>query len=190
MLSQGIPMMLGGDELGRTQAGNNNAYCQDNEISWFDWAKIDQGLLTFARRIMNFRNEHPVFRRRRWFQGRPGEEGAIGDIAWFRPDGQEMAEENWLDGDAKALAVFLNGDALHEVTDTGRPIRDDSFLLLFNAHGERQQFTLPPAAYGSRWQVMIDTTDRNADPAAIVSAGDSIDVGDRSLIVLSRHESA
>jgi len=106
-LSQGIPMLLGGDEIGRTQRGNNNAYCQDNEISWYDWSSADTTLLEFARRLIQLRKEHPVFRRRKWFQGRPIHGAKVTDIGWFTPNGMEMAEEQWGEGFAKALGVFI-----------------------------------------------------------------------------------
>ena len=111
-LSQGIPMLLGGDEIGRTQRGNNNAYCQDNEISWFDWEHVDEELLEFTRRLIHLQAGHPAFRRRRWFKGRPVRGAGVGDIAWFRPDGEEMVDEDWQQTHTKSFAVFLNGDAL------------------------------------------------------------------------------
>jgi isoamylase len=185
LLSQGIPMLLGGDELGRTQAGNNNAYCQDNELSWTNWTNVDEGLLTFARQVIHLRRRHPVFRRRRWFEGRPPEQHEIGDIAWFKPDGQEMSEQDWQNGEAKSLAVFLNGDRLREVTDTGRPITDDSFLLLFNASSDTQVFTLPPVTFGDRWRTVIDTYETK-DQSASFDAGSEITMFNRSLVVLSR----
>ena len=124
LLSQGIPMLLGGDEIGRTQQGNNNAYCQDNEISWFDWNSADRGLLEFTRRVIRLRNEHPVFRRRGWFKGRPLHGAGISDIAWLRTDGEPMSEEDWQQGFAKSLMVFLNGEALHDTDREGTRLRD------------------------------------------------------------------
>src|SRR5436853_1200172 len=123
LLSQGIPMLLGGDEMGRTQQGNNNAYCQDNEISWFDWEAMDPGLLEFTRRVIRLRHEHPVFRRRGWFKGRPLRGKGVSDIAWLRTDGEEMSEEDWQTGFAKSLMVFLNGDGLNDLDEDGKRVR-------------------------------------------------------------------
>jgi glycogen operon protein len=130
MLSQGIPMLVGGDEIGRTQKGNNNAYCQDNEISWFDWElpQGNQDLVNFARELIYFRKQHPVFRRRKWFQGRPIHGKGISDIAWFNPDGSDMTEEQWDVGYAKSVAVFLDGNQLPSVGPKGERISDDNFL--------------------------------------------------------------
>jgi isoamylase len=156
MLAQGVPMLLGGDEIGRTQRGNNNAYCQDNEISWFDWSAADTGLLEFTRRLIAFRREHPVFRRRRWFRGDQAQEDALPDIAWFKPDGNEMTDQDWAEWFAKSFLLFLNGDALR-TRGRGRRVRDDTFCLLFNAHVEPVGFTLPADRWGGRWIAVIDT---------------------------------
>ena len=131
LLSQGVPMLLGGDEIGRTQGGNNNAYCQDNETSWFDWEAADEGLLDFTRRLVAFRARHPVFRRRGWFYGR--EIRGCEEIAWLRPDGGEMGDEDWTSGRPLSVGVFLNGEAILSPDARGRRIVDDSFFLLFNA---------------------------------------------------------
>ena len=156
-LSQGVPMLLGGDELGRTQKGNNNAYCQDNDISWLDWSSIDATLLAFTRWLIAFRRDHPTFRRRRWFQGRPIR-GAI-DIGWFKPDGQAMTDADWDAWHARTLGVFLNGKAIPGRDDHGQTITDDSFLLLFNAHWEAIRWIIP-ADYGSGWNLLVDTSRR------------------------------
>ncbi|MFA9431751.1 glycogen debranching protein GlgX, partial [Egicoccus sp. AB-alg2] len=132
LLSQGVPMLLGGDELGRTQGGNNNGYCQDNEISWYDWDAVDEDLLAFTRGLIGLRAEHPIFRRRRWFQGRPLRGEEIDDIAWLRPDGTEMDDEDWDASYAKSLQVFLNGRGIASPDPRGQQIVDDSFLVLFN----------------------------------------------------------
>jgi isoamylase len=160
-LSQGVPMFLGGDELGRTQHGNNNPYCQDNEISWFDWGLADENLtlLRFTRRLMAFRQQHPVFRRRKWFVGRSVYATGLADIGWFRPDGSEMTQAQWHDGLAKSLAVFLNGDAIPDPCPHGERIVDDSFLVLFNAAHEEVSFTLPPEAWAAEWTAVLDTSD-------------------------------
>jgi isoamylase len=160
-LSQGVPMLLGGDELGRTQKGNNNAYCQDNEISWFDWDKIDQPLLDFARWIIAFRRDHPMFRRRRWFQGRPIR-GTL-DIGWFKPDGKSMTDEDWDAWHARSLGVFLNGNAIQQRDERGRSITDDSFLMLFNAHHEAVDWIIPKE-FTRAWAVILDTARLQAEP--------------------------
>jgi isoamylase len=186
LLSQGIPMLLGGDELGRTQQGNNNAYCQDNEISWFDWDRVDDRLLEFTRRVIHIQAEHPVFRRRRWFKGRPLRGAGVSDIAWFRPDGAEMSEQDWAEPHVKSFAVFLNGDALRELDDDGRPVRDDSFLLVFNAHHESVMFTMPAATFGTDWKVAIDTAADDDAPARSVGSGKTIELAARTVVVMSR----
>jgi isoamylase len=184
LLSQGIPMLLGGDEIGRTQQGNNNAYCQDNELSWFDWKHADTELLAFTRRLIQLQAHHPVFRRRRWFKGRPLHGAGVSDIAWFRPDGEPMSEEDWQQGHAKSFAVFLNGHALRELDEEGQPIRDDSFLLLFNAHHETLTFTMPADPFGAGWHVAIDTASSESRDNT-VAAGEAVDVADRAIVVLS-----
>jgi len=153
-LSQGVPMLSMGDELGRTQKGNNNAYCQDNEISWVNWSEIDHPLLEYVRRLIAFRREHPMFRRRRWFQGRPIR-GAV-DIAWFKPNGDVMSDQDWISRHARALGVYLNGRAIPGQTDQGRPIVDDSFRLLFNGH-RRAVSWQPPPDFGAVWKLVLDT---------------------------------
>jgi isoamylase len=186
MLSQGIPMLVGGDEIGRTQQGNNNAYCQDNEISWFDWQSADHGLFEFTRRVIRLRNAHPAFRRRGWFKGRPLRGKGISDLAWLRIDGESMSEEDWQQGFVKSLMVFLNGDALHELDDDGKRVRDVSFLLLFNAHYEPLDFALPPASYGQTWTIVVDTATEVGERDATFTAGSKARVEARSLIVLTR----
>jgi glycogen operon protein len=184
LLSQGISMLLGGDEIGRTQRGNNNAYCQDNEISWFDWEHVDEELLEFTRRLVRLQADHPVFRRRGWFKGRPVRGAGVGDIAWFRPDGAEMSDEDWHLPHAKSFAIFLNGGALRERDDEGIPIRDDSFLLLFNAHHEPLPFTMPDEKFGERWKVEIDSAGHHESSS--VPAEAILEVAGRSVVVLSR----
>jgi isoamylase len=162
-LSQGVPMLLGGDEMGRTQGGNNNAYCQDNDISWYDWSKVDTDLLAWTQSLVKIRADHPVFRQRRFFQGRSVRGSAAGatlpDIAWFRPDGNEMTDADWNVGYAKSLAVWLNGSTISDVGPDGRPIVDDSFYLLFNAWTDELDFTLPARRYGRAWQMVLDSGD-------------------------------
>ncbi|MDP9402752.1 MAG: glycogen debranching protein GlgX [Actinomycetota bacterium] len=185
LFSQGVPMLLGGDEMGRTQGGNNNAYCQDNEISWFDWEGQDGALTAFAARLIALRKAHPVFRRRRFFQGRPihGDESI--DIAWFRPDGSEMNESDWQEGFAKSIIVFLNGDAIDTPDSRGEPIVGESFLVLFNGHHEPLAFTIPPPSFGDRWISTVDTADslREGEQA---KAGEQMTLDARSVVLLRR----
>ena len=186
-LSQGIPMLLGGDEIGRTQKGNNNAYCQDNEISWYDWGSADTTLFEFSRWLIHFRKQHPVFKRRGWFQGRPIHGTNVTDIGWFTPDGLEMAEEQWGEGFAKALAVFLNGEGINCLDARGERIVDDSFYLLFNAHYEPLTFALPQRKWGEQWTVILNSTQLlPADEEQLYKAGDKLTVESRSLQVLRR----
>jgi isoamylase len=209
-LSQGVPMLLAGDEMGRTQQGNNNAYCQDNEISWVRWQAAgaapaagrparrarsaaqarNQELLAFARVLIQFRADHPVFRRRRFFQGKAirGVPHQLGDIAWFTPAGQEMTDADWETGSANSLTVFVNGDAISELGRRGEPIRDDSFLLLFNAGELDLEFALPPTRYGVLWTKVLDTAVPviSAQDVTVVKPGDLVTVPGRSLQVLRR----
>jgi len=185
MLSQGVPLLLAGDEIGRRQEGNNNAYCQDNEISWVDWEHTDQDLLEFTRRLIEMRRRHPVFRRRRWFQGRPIHGNDITDVAWFRPDGSPMDDEDWRAGFAKSLAMFLNGERIDSTDPRGDPVVDDSFLILFNAHKERVDFVTPGEEWGKRWLKVLDTFDPAAGEESYgVRAG--VPVQGLSLVVLRR----
>ncbi|MGI8813771.1 MAG: glycogen debranching protein GlgX [Pseudonocardia sp.] len=161
LLSQGVPMIAHGDELSRTQAGNNNVYCQDNETSWVDWAdaRHHSVLTEFAGRLVVLRAAHPVFRRRRFFQGRPIHGSSIDDIAWLRPDGQQMTDQDWNTGHAKTVGIFLNGRGIPERDELGSRIVDDSFLLLINAGHQAITFTLPDQSYGHTWEIVIDTAD-------------------------------
>ena len=225
LLSQGIPMLLAGDEMGRTQRGNNNAYCQDTDISWVHWPPDhgppdhgpadhgpadhgppdgdgeapegylgDQDLLDFVRTLIRLRADHPVFRRRRFFRGQEAVRGRAaardepGDIAWFTPAGQEMTDDDWAVGFAKSLTVFLNGAAITEPDPRGDRIRDDSFLLLFNASELDLEFTVPPERYGQQWTKVLDTAlPLSAVPdAAAVKPGDAVPILSRSMQVLAR----
>lgn len=188
-LSQGVPMLLAGDEAGRTQQGNNNAYCQDNEISWMHWDKLDRNLLNFTSKLIHLRQKHPAFRRRRWFRGHPVEGSGVEDIAWFLPEGAQMSDENWDTGFARSLAVYLNGLALRAIGPKGEKILDDSFYILFNAHHEPLTFTLPPAEYGEEWQLALDTCAEDHDNDKRYKAGSPINVGGLSIVLL-RHENA
>ncbi|WP_020573608.1 glycogen debranching protein GlgX [Actinopolymorpha alba] len=184
-LSQGVPMILHGDELGRTQHGNNNAYSQDNEISWVDWAAADSDLLAFTRSVSQLRAEHPVFRRRRFFDGL-GRGDKLGDVAWLKPDGMDMTGRDWTAGFAKSLTVFLNGEAIKEPGRQGERILDDSFLLLFNASEDDLEFTIPPEKYGSAWEPVLDTADDDLRDRLAVLAGERVKLISRSLLVLKR----
>ena len=158
-LSQGVPMLLHGDELGRTQSGNNNVYAQDNETAWVDWerAKDFEVLTEFVSRLTRLRREHPVFRRRRHFEGRPVKGTGLEDIGWFTPAGHEMGQDDWGSGSARSVTVFLNGDGIREPDARGEKVTDDSFFLLFNGHHEPMEFVLPDLGAGERWQVEVDT---------------------------------
>jgi glycogen operon protein len=159
MLSQGVPMLLGGDEIGRSQQGNNNAYCQDNEISWYDWERADRDLAAFTERLIRFRHRHPVLSRRRWFQGRPIHGSQVSDIGWFTPAGTEMSEADWGTGYAKSLGVFLNGGAIPSPNERGERITDASFYIMFNAHHESLEFRLPEQRWGANWVEVLNTGD-------------------------------
>ena len=189
LLSQGVPMISYGDELGRTQGGNNNGYCQDNDITWIDWAHADTALLKFTRTVSALRAAHPVFRRRRFFDGLPvrrrSAEG-MPDISWFQPDGSEMSDEDWDSGFGKSVAVYLNGQGIPDLDARGHRVTDDSFVLCFNAHHEPIEFTLPPEEFGPAWNPVIDTVAGADDggEASPVRAGATVRVGSRGIVVL------
>jgi isoamylase len=184
-LSQGVPMLVAGDELGRTQHGNNNAYCQDNEISWVDWGKADKDLHDFTCRLIHFYKAHPVFTRKRWFKGQPIRGIGLEDIAWFLPGGQEMQEQNWNEDFAKCIGVYLNGRGLRMTGPRGEPIFDDSFYIIFNAAHHGMDFTLPEARFGATWIKIIDTSANQMDVETdILRAGDVLHAPDRSVVVL------
>jgi glycogen operon protein len=184
-LSQGIPMLVAGDEIGRTQKGNNNAYCQDNEISWMNWESADAELFRFTADLITLRQEHPVFRRRRYFQGRPIHGEGITDIEWFRPDGAPMEDSDWQAGYSKSVAVFLNGRGLTDLNARGETVTDQSFLLLFNAHHEAMDFTVP-ASLNLSWEKVLDTSTNEAirsrpePPATSVLPGGTDEQAERS----------
>ncbi|MGL5082141.1 MAG: glycogen debranching protein GlgX [Microcoleaceae cyanobacterium] len=187
MLSQGVPMIVSGDELGRTQRGNNNAYCQDNEVSWIDWELQDSNatLLDFTRQLIYFRRLHPIFRRRKWFQGRAIYGSGVKDISWYNPDGREMTEEQWNAGFAKAIGVFLNGEEIPVRGPQGERVMDESFLILFNAHYERLEFSLPERLYQWRWQVLIDTKEPHFISNEIFFTREQgVPVSSRSIVML------
>jgi len=184
LLSQGAPMLLGGDELGRTQRGNNNAWCQDNEISWFDWDAADADMLEYVRRLIRLRREHPVFRRSTFLTGLSSQGSRLPDAWWFRPDGRRMTQRDWQRHDLHTLGVFLNGREITERTVHGDEIVDDSFLLLFNASPETVEFTLPSRRFGSTWHVELATGD--GVPEGPVHAREVVPVQDRALVLLRR----
>jgi isoamylase len=187
LLSQGVPMLLSGDEMGNTQYGNNNAYCQDNEISWIKWSEKDDGLISFVRHLIWFRKSHPAFSRRRWFQEQPIRGIGLTDIAWFSPDGNEMKDAQWNEGYAKSLGVYLNGLGLRCLDEKGRKLTDKDFYLVFNAHDGVIEFTLPPEKFGGKWLKVLDTaTDDEllADPMLEFGAGNKVNVQGRSILLL------
>ncbi|MEP7332328.1 MAG: glycogen debranching protein GlgX [Terracoccus sp.] len=187
LLSQGVPMVLHGDEMGRTQDGNNNGYCQDNEISWVDWDldERQQQLLAFTQGLVALRKEHAVFRRRRFFAGSAehGGESDFGDIAWLMPNAEHMNEQAWTDGLTKTLTVFLNGAAIPEPDKRGNPIIDDSFLVMFNAHDEPLTFTIPDEEYGACWVPEVNTAVHDVEVKQL-EPGWQIQVEARSVVVL------
>jgi glycogen operon protein len=187
-LSQGVPMLVAGDEISKTQQGNNNAYCQDNEISWLDWLHVDDDLLDYARKLIHFRKKHQAFCRRRWFQGQPIKGHGVEDINWFLPDGSEMTEDHWNTGYAKSLGVFLFGYGLHAVGKKGEQITDDNFYVIFNAHHDALTFKLPLEKYSDHWFKIIDTYENffheEADEQYKLKAGDELEVQGRSVVVL------
>lgn len=185
-LSQGVPMLVSGDELGKSQSGNNNAYCQDNEISWINWQAEDKDLLSFTQKLIHFQHAHPVFCRRRWFKGRPIQGSGVEDIAWFLPDGNSMNEENWNHDFAKSLGIFLNGKAIPSDGPKGEPITDNNFYIVFYAYEEELPYVLPSEEFGSAWIKVIDTHENSFEEKGGQSfaSGDIIKVQGRSVVVL------
>ncbi|MDQ3464198.1 MAG: glycogen debranching protein GlgX [Actinomycetota bacterium] len=187
-LSQGVPMMLYGDELGRTKNGNNNTYCQDNELTWIDWSAVDDELIEFTASLVELRRAHPTFRRRRFFDGRPvrrGEGELLPDIVWLTPIGDVMTQEDWGSGFGKSVAVFLNGLGISSTDTRGERITDDSFLMCFNGHDAAIKFILPPTEYAGSWQIVVDTS-LTADDEEAYAAGDALPLPGRSLVVLRK----
>jgi isoamylase len=186
LLSQGVPMIVGGDEIGRTQHGNNNAYCQDNEISWFDWTSVDEDLLAATKNLIEFRRKHRSFRRRRFFEGRPIHGGGIEDLLWFRPDGEEMGEEEWDNGYAKSVGVYLNGHGI-DVDERGQVVDDDDILIFVNAYHGPLGYVVPERLRDRSWTIAIDTTDRSGQGSGEErKAGDIVELEPRSIVVLTR----
>ncbi|MFY1702559.1 glycogen debranching protein GlgX [Micromonospora sp. WMMA1923] len=190
ILSQGVPMIGHGDELARTQHGNNNAYCQDSELAWVDWSAVDTDLLAFVQRLTAFRAQHPVFRRRRFFDGRlvrtRGAGEPLPDLGWYTPDGREMTGEDWGNDFGRSVMLFVNGDGLTERGQYGQRHDDTSFILCFNAHDAPLDFTLPGTDFGQRWDLVINTAEPDPEKTTTVEAGGVLCVPDRSLLVLER----
>jgi isoamylase len=187
-VSQGTPMLLGGDEMGRTQHGNNNAWCQDNAISWYDWGEDPRNveLREFTRRLIRLRNKHPVFRRQRFLRGQELKGSGLPDVWWFRPDGRKMTRRDWQTGEP-VLGMFLNGAEIPTPGPQGEDIEDDSFVLLFNAHGEDRSFMLPRPRFGSQWELELSTADPGAEPgSARFGARTEVTVPARSILLLKR----
>jgi glycogen operon protein len=183
-LSQGVPMLLAGDERGHTQRGNNNAYCQDNELTWLDWQAMDDpNLLTFTRELIRLRREHRVFRRRSFFQNRAIRGDTVRDIVWLEPGGTEMSDEQWHDGFARSLGVFLSGRALNEQNERGQIVIDSDFVVFVNAHHEPLEFRLPAQPQDARWKLRLDTARETASLAATpeLKPGDVYGLEGRSL---------
>jgi len=182
-LSQGVPMIVAGDELSRTQKGNNNAYCQDNKVSWINWRHADTELLAFTRKLIRFYKKHEVFSRRKWFQGLPIKGVGLEDIAWFLPDGSEMPDDYWNDHQARSLGVYMNGRGIKTTGPAGEVVIDDNFYIAFNGHTEAMEFTLPPARYGNNWARVIDTASNlfDEDSKELLHAADSFTVESRSI---------
>ncbi len=186
-LSQGVPMLVAGDEISRTQGGNNNAYCQDNEISWINWDSMDKELLHFTQQLIALYKNHDVFSRKRWFQGQPVKGVGLEDIAWFLPEGDEMNEENWSHDFAKSLAVYMNGHGLRSIDDQGRKITDDSFYIIFNAYEGSLDFKLPSDKYGDEWIKVLDTHEGViSEDGERYGADDLVNVQGRSVVLLKQ----
>jgi len=189
LLSQGTPMLLAGDELRNTQSGNNNAYCQDNELSWLDWNLDDRArvIREFTKRLLQLRAEHPVFRRAAFLTGEERRGSGAPDIWWFRPDGRKMTQVDWARGDAFALGAFLNGAEIPSLSPEGEPVVDESFIVLFNAWREPVTFVLPPARFGRRWAHELATAEPQLEPnGTVFRARAHVPLEARALRVLRR----
>ena len=187
LLSQGVPMLLAGDEMGRTQLGNNNAYCQDNEISWINWdlQPEDEELLAYVQRLIHLREQHPVFHRQHFFQGRPIKGAGVRDIIWLNPNGEEMCQDEWNQSAANCLGIFLEGEALEERDEHDMPIHDNDFLLLLNAHDEEIKFILPSYKPNIRWELVLDTAEPDA-PSHDYLSGENYILNGHSLALLNQ----
>ena len=185
-LSQGIPMLLGGDEIGRTQQGNNNAYCQDNEISWFDWSTKDEELLLFTQKLINFRQRHPTFRRRGWFQGRAAKKSDVNDVGWFTPLAKPMEDADW--NFCKTLGIFLNGKTIPNPNAKADPVTDQSFYLMLNAHYEPVTFKLPDSMWGKSWHLELNTVLGWNGETDSLKPSQEVEVPQRSILVFSHED--
>jgi isoamylase len=187
LLSQGVPMLLGGDEFGRTQRGNNNAWCQDNELSWFHWDEADPELLAWTKRLIRLRQEHSAFRRNEFLTGREVRGSGLPDVWWFRPDGRRMTQRDWQRADGQALGVYLNGAEIPTLDPRGEEIWDDSFLCLFNAHYEPIDFLLPTRRFGVRWAHELSTSEPDVQPGEReYAARQAVAVQSRSVVLMRR----
>ena len=189
MLSQGVPMICGGDELSRTQAGNNNAYCQDNQTSWYNW-DLDirkQDFQNFVKDLCRLRRDHPVFRRRQFFQGRPIRGQEVRDIVWLRPDGREMEEPDWETSWVHCVGALLDGEALDEYDDEGNSIQDDTFLIVLNSYKGKIPFKMPEFGRPVKWQVVLDTS-KSSLPAkkTTAEAGKTVEIPPNCLMLFIR----
>jgi glycogen operon protein len=187
LLSQGVPMIYGGDAIGHTQMGNNNAYCQDNPTSWLNWnlQPADRDLLAFVQRIISLRQRHPVFRRRRFFQGRPIKGASVKDVLWLNPSGNEMSEEEWRDPSVQCLGMYLSGQGLDETDERGHKVIDENFLVLLNAYHEDVQFSLPAFRPDDCWIAWMDTSrEGGLRPADTWNGGLAYPLQARSMVVL------
>ncbi|MGQ1889262.1 glycogen debranching protein GlgX [Thermophagus sp. OGC60D27] len=185
-LSQGVPMLVAGDEMGRTQKGNNNAYCQDNDISWINWKQKDEQLLDFTSKLIHFRKKHPVFCRRKWFKYQPIRGQDVTDIEWFTPDGIGMNEQQWNETFAKTLGVFLSGLGVRAVSDKGVPIVDDSFFIIFHSRAESIPFILPAEKWGKKWLKILDTSELSFNEEGLappLQPGQQIEVKERTVML-------
>ena len=189
MLSQGVPMICGGDEIGRTQGGNNNAYCQDNEISWYHWDLDDRrhALLDFTCKLIELRKSHPNLRRKKFYQDRVVHNSVLKDIAWYRTDGQEMTEDEWNAGWVRSLAVLFNGQTLNSVDEMGQAITDDTFLILLNSSHEGVTYTLPAGPHGHHWEMVFDTSNLKT-PFKSAEMNGSLEVYARSVVLLRERD--
>jgi glycogen operon protein len=187
LLSEGVPMIAHGDEIGRTQHGNNNVYCQDNELSWLDWEDVDEDMLAFTRKVSALRRDHAIFRRRRFFEGRPVRrrgQATLPDIEWLTPDGREMTEEDWDSGFGRSIGVYMNGQGIDERDGRGQRVTDDSFLLYFNAHDDKIDFHLPGSEYSKAWFVEIDTHVGSEREGTTLQPDTVVTLAPRSTVVL------
>jgi glycogen operon protein len=192
-LSQGVPMLLAGDESGRTQMGNNNAYCQDNEISWLNWENRDEHLFKFTSGLIHFRLAHPAFCRNKWFRYKQIKGAGLTDIEWFLPEGTPMSHEHWNKTLAKSLGIFLSGDEMNIKNEHGEKIVDDTFFMMFNSDEHSVRFTIPGQSWSKSWFRILDTNDGFMDPDSIkypIMAGESIEVKGRSVVLLINKKKA